>query len=255
MQSLRREQKQWAIHHSVRTVINKNKHKSIKYVPESEYKKYVNRWNFYDAEQIGNTYEIVMLKKKVKQDMPIQVGCSVFDDSKLRMYQFYYDCIDKYISRDDFQYMYCDTDSAYMALTGEFESLIKPELKAEFEKEKYNWFPREANREDKRKPGLFKVEFEGDGMVALCSKSYYVWRSGGKNKFSCKGVNKNRTPLAKEQYINCLTMNKFEKAINMGFRVDKKRIKTYTQEKIALTPIYTKGVVLNNGVNIAPLDF
>jgi hypothetical protein len=27
------------------------------------------------------------------------------------------------------------------------------------------------------------------------------------------------------------------------------------QEQIALTPIYTKGVVLNNGVNIAPLDF
>jgi hypothetical protein len=48
-------------------------------VPESEYKKYVNRWNFYDAGQVGNTYEIVMLKKKVKQDMPIQVGCSLFD--------------------------------------------------------------------------------------------------------------------------------------------------------------------------------
>jgi hypothetical protein len=31
--------------------------------------------------------------------------------------------------------MYCDTDSAYMVLTGEFESLIKQELKAEFEKE------------------------------------------------------------------------------------------------------------------------
>jgi hypothetical protein len=136
-----------------RTVINKNKHKSIKYVPESEYKKYVNRWNFYDAEQIGDTYEIIMLKKKLEQDMPIQVGCGILDDSKLRMYQLYYDCINKYMSRDDFQYVYCDTDSAYMALTGEFESLIKPELKAEFEKEKYSWFPREANHEDKRKPG------------------------------------------------------------------------------------------------------
>jgi hypothetical protein len=29
-----------------KTVINKNKHKSIKYVPESQYKNYVNRWNF-----------------------------------------------------------------------------------------------------------------------------------------------------------------------------------------------------------------
>jgi hypothetical protein len=63
-----------------RTVINKNKHKSIEYVADSEYKKYVNRWNFYGAEQIGDTYEIFMLKKKVKQDMPIRVRCSVFDD-------------------------------------------------------------------------------------------------------------------------------------------------------------------------------
>jgi hypothetical protein len=54
-----------------------------------------------------------------------------------------------------------------MALTGEFESLIKPELKAEFEKEKYNWFPREANRKDIRKPGLFKIEFKGNGCIVL----------------------------------------------------------------------------------------
>jgi hypothetical protein len=55
--------------------------------------------------------------------------------------------------------------------------------------------------------------------------------------------------------MNCLTTNIFEKAVNMGFRVDRKRIKTYTQEKIALTPIHTKDVVLHNSVNIAPLDF
>jgi hypothetical protein len=49
-----------------RTIINKYKHKSITYVAEHEYKKYVNRWDLYNAVQISDTYEIVMLKKTVK---------------------------------------------------------------------------------------------------------------------------------------------------------------------------------------------
>ena len=38
----------------------------------------------------------------------------------------------------------------------------------------------------KRTPGLFKVEWEGQGIVRLCSKTYYYF--GAKDKFSCKGV-------------------------------------------------------------------
>ena len=54
-----------------------------------------------------------------------------------------------------------DTDSAYMALSGEsVASLVKPELRADFKADKNNWFPRTdtpANKAyDKRKPGLLK---------------------------------------------------------------------------------------------------
>jgi hypothetical protein len=52
--------------------------------------------------------------------------------------------------------------------------LVKPEMKDEFENDKCNWFPRtdttEHARYDKRKQGLFKVEWEGAGIVSLCSK-------------------------------------------------------------------------------------
>jgi len=72
--------------------------------------------------------------------MPLQVGCSVFDDSKLKMYQFYYDCIDKYIDRSNYQYITTDTDSAYLALSGELNELIKPELRDEFELNKSKLF-------------------------------------------------------------------------------------------------------------------
>ena len=161
-----------------RTVMNKNCHRNVKYCNEHDFNIAKNRWTFCDAEEYeqdnNKIYEVVLKKKVIAQNMPIQIGCSVFDDSKLRMYQFYYDCIDKYIDRSDFQYIETDTDNAYKALTGDLENLIKPELKEEFENDKVNWFPRSDTKEnkayDKRKPGLFKIEFEGEGMVALCSK-------------------------------------------------------------------------------------
>ena len=88
------------------------------------------------------------------------------------MLQFYYDCIDKYLDRSDFQLCEMDTDSVYMALSGEsVESLVKPELRDVFEADKANWIPRTDTPEhrayDKRKPGLFKEEWKGDGMIGL----------------------------------------------------------------------------------------
>lgn len=44
---------------------------------------------------------------------------------------------------------------------------------------------------DTRTPGLFKVEYAGDGIVALCSKTYYCFGEL-KDKFSSKGLNKSR---------------------------------------------------------------
>ena len=84
-----------------------------------------------------------------------------------------------------------DTDSAYITISGDsVESLVKPELRGEFEQDKCNWFPhtREHKAYDKRTPGLFKVEWEGQGIVGLCSKTYYSF--GAKDKLSYKGVNK-----------------------------------------------------------------
>ncbi len=64
------------------------------------------------------------------------------------MLQFYYDCLDKYVDRSDFQYVEMDTDSAYLALSGtKLDDVIKPHMKEEYEKDKYNWFPNETTKE------------------------------------------------------------------------------------------------------------
>ena len=192
--------------------MNKNKFKKVKFCDEKQFNRAKNSYFFCDAEEYNGVYEVSKRPKIVKQNMPIQVAFSVLDDAKLHMLKFCYDCIDKYIDRSDYQYMYMDTDSAYMALTDDFEKLIKPELRKDFEKHHTKWFPRTDTEEnkahDKRKAGLFKTEYEGDGMVALCSKTYYTW--GSKDKFSSKGVqnDRNHQVLNKKAYKECLVDKK-----------------------------------------------
>ena len=84
--------------------------------------------------------------------------------------------------------------SNYLGITAEnVDDLIKPELREQFEQEKHNWFVTPLAAQGKRTPGLFKVEFKGDKMIGLCSKSYCTENVAtdttlGQVKFSMKGV-------------------------------------------------------------------
>lgn len=93
-------------------------------------------------EPCDNFFELTLEKKRIVLDTPVILGFSVLQYAKLRMLQFYYDCIDFYIPRNSFQYIEMDTDSAYMALAGSLESVVKPELKRRFFEEYGEWFPR-----------------------------------------------------------------------------------------------------------------
>jgi hypothetical protein len=59
----------------------------------------------------------------------VNTGCFVYQYAKLRMLEFYYDFMDVFVDRSDFQYCSMDTDSAYMALSAtSLEEVIKPEM-------------------------------------------------------------------------------------------------------------------------------
>ena len=60
-----------------------------------------------------------MNKSVVKYTLPLRIGFFVYQYAKLRMLQFYYDFVDRYIERPLFQYCEMDTDSAYIALAGD----------------------------------------------------------------------------------------------------------------------------------------
>ena len=206
-------------------ITNKEKHRDIIYVDEVEIGRQIISPHFYDMTELPDGYyEVERTKVSINLNIPIHVGVFIFNYAKLRMLQFYYDCVDKYLSREDFIYCEMDTDSAYMAISGDsFEALIKPELREEFEKDKHNWFVTPLAPQGKRTPGLFKVEFEGDKIISLCSKSYCTElfateNSPGQVKFSMKGVNKKQFKNPMPHYEHMMNTKENFRACNQGIQ-------------------------------------
>ena len=86
-----------------------------------------------------------MSEKKINWALSLQIGYLVYQYTKLRILQFYYDFLDKFVSREDFQLLEMDTDSLYMALSHErFEDVVRPHLREQFYKEYSRWFPGRA---------------------------------------------------------------------------------------------------------------
>ena len=107
---------------------------------EDEVDKHLRSAYFEDLEEIGDAYKIESPKNKVTINRPFQVGIVVYQLAKLRMLQFYYDFLDKYIDRRDYELIQMDTDSMYFALSHDtLEDAVKPELKQDFENNKKQW--------------------------------------------------------------------------------------------------------------------
>ena len=65
---------------------------------------------------------------------------------------------------------------------------------------------------DKRTPGLFKLAYNGDGCIALGSKSYMCFSNTkhgiGNVKAATKGISKTLNSLTKQEFIDVLKTKK-----------------------------------------------
>ena len=292
-------------------IMDKTKHSEVKYVQgENETCLKINDPLFRNLEcldQEEQYYEVDMAKRKIRLDLPIQLGYFILQYAKLRMLEFYYDFMDCYVDRSDFEYCEMDTDSAYMAISGSsLEDIIKPEMKAEYDlglrgycvdmnieaDNQHHWFPRTCcsvhAKYDKRTPGLFKLEYQGDEMIGLCSKTYIVrkgkliqpsscritasrllnkakgWglkRNGRQRaqlvqeyKFSSKGVSKRHLTSPMTKFRRVLKTHRAQSGCNRGFRVRNNAVFTYTQERRGFSYLYCKRKVLDDGIHTDPLD-
>ena len=234
---------------------NLEKHISTKFTKDEKLIDEIFRSPFFeDLEEINaGVFEVRQRKRKVTITRPYQCGIAVYQLAKLRMLEFYYDFLDKFCDRRDFELIQMDTDSFYMALSAnDFDEIIKPEMKELYKEEKKNWLV--TDEYSKRVPGLFKAEFQGKRMIALTSKCYFAdsGKDEGVKKFSCKGVSRRQNKMNWERYKNAL-FGSLDKARNIGFRKRDNHIVTYEQSKLGLSAYYDKRIVHEDGIHTSCL--
>ena len=248
---------------------NLEKHISTKFTTDEKLIDKIFRSPFFeDLEEINaGVFEVRQRKRQVTITRPYQCGIAVYQLAKLRMLEFYYDFLDKFCDRRDFELIQMDTDSFYMALSAnDFDDIIKPEMKELYKEEKKNWLV--TDEYSKRVPGLFKAEFQGKRMIALTSKCYFADSGGdresgeaagaklggdeGIKKFSCKGVSRRQNKMNWERYKNAL-FGSLDKARNIGFRKRDNHIVTYEQSKLGLSAYYDKRIVHEDGIHTSCL--
>ena len=120
---------------------NLEKHISTKFTTDEKLIDNIFRSPFFeDLEEINEgVFEVRQRKKQVTITRPYQCGIAVYQLAKLRMLEFYYDFLDKFCDRRDFELIQMDTDSFYMALSAnDFDEIIKPEMKELYKEEKKN---------------------------------------------------------------------------------------------------------------------
>ena len=207
---------------------------------------------FEDLDEIGEAYELESRKARVHIKRPFQIGIAVYQLANLRMLEFYYDFLDRYVDRHDFELIQMDTDSNYMAISGDkLEDVIRPEMRAEFEATKRQWLA--WDKWSGRMPGLFKLESEGSGMIALCSKCYFA--KGEKNKFSTKGMSKKQNEITWQRFKAALNGG-IDRAENRGLRMVRNHMMTNELgHKLGLSAYYDKRWVLPDGIHTEPIEF
>ena len=176
------------------------------------------------------------------------------------MLEFYYDCVDKYLSHENFEYSEMDIDSAYMAISGDsFEELIKLDLRKEFKNDKHNLVRQSTRTPRKMYSWTHLSRVSGRQMIGLCSKLYCTERfatdtTPGQVKFSMKGVNKGQFKNPMSHYEEVLTSMENFRACNSGICSKDQTMATYKQYKNVLTYFYPKCKVLEDGHLTMPLD-
>ena len=216
---------------------------------------------FEELEEIGDAYEVTKRKPRIEIKLPFEIGITVYQLAKLRMLEFYYDFLDVFINRRDFELIQKVTNSNYLTISGEStEAIVHPELRTQFEACRKEWLA--WNKWSGGTPGLFKFEFQGDRAIALCSKAYYVdCRSGGQ-KTSAKRMSKRHIDLTWRRY-NATLEGMLNGAENRGFRMVRDcgsvckavTMKIYHQEKLGLSAYYAKRRVLPDGIHTEPLEY
>ena len=253
-------------------LLRKDKFCRISYHDQSTVDKAINSPQFVNLDVVdSDLYKVKSLKKHVSFDLPIQMGMFVYSMAKLKMLEFVYDCIKKYISDDCFEFIEMDTDSLYFSLcSNSLDDLATPELREEFFENYDYFFPSLACEHhkkqfvkarvqnlawiqadcckarklfDRRMLGLLKLEFFRNRMLALAQKTYFTEKEplqGVENnanqmtKKASKGLSTKLNQFRFDTYLDVLETKRSWVGVNKGFVCKNHQVFTYAQKRSRL---------------------
>ena len=252
---------------------NKEKERSLVFVNSShKLRLKANDPSFVRATELSpGNFEVEHVKKHMCLNNPVYLGHTILNKAKELLLDFYYSFLDYYFERKDFMLMCSDTDSAFVALSSDnFEDLVKPHLREEFQRRVYGschldrirpdagfFLTRKCceqhSKFDAREPGLWKTEATGTEMLCLSSKTYLLAENDMNIKMSCKGANKRAVIDPLQTFRNVLFDKKTGEVENRGIRNLQGKISTYRQKRNSFHYFYVKRTVLEDGNSTKPL--
>ena len=214
--------------------------------------------NFKDIIDFNNDFKAVLFNyKSMFFNKPIYLGMCVLDYSKLVMYKFYYDTIEKHFPNNEV--LYSDTDSMVLNIyTEDLYSDLK-KIKDHLDTSNYSKEHPLYSTVNKKVIGKFKDELGGNiitKFIGIRSKMYgYEYLEDSNIKFKClaKGVNKTtKKEFNIESYESCLSKKRIINKIM--FNLTHKNHKIYLNEmiKIGLSPFDDKRYICDNGIDTQP---
>ncbi|KAI9188571.1 uncharacterized protein BJ171DRAFT_549374 [Polychytrium aggregatum] len=187
-----------------RSLMKREDFSRVRVVEATHLQKHVMEPSYVEAHPLGNDlYEVTRRCTRIVHHSPIQIGLAVYSYAKLRMLQFYYDFLCQVTTQDRFMPMHMDTDSLYMAITGDRLEDIVTCHPFRYEQLAKQFLSRDPST--RRTPGLFKVEFSGTELVELAPKLYSAFDSETqKHKMSSKGVCQEQVAIGHKRVLELM---------------------------------------------------
>ena len=204
-----------------------------------------------------NLVAIHLKKTEVYFNKPVYVGQAILDLSKLLMFDFHYNYIQRKYSYKRAKLLFTDTDSLmYQINTDDFYADISTDIKTKFDTSEYPPDHKSGilTGVNKKVIGMFKDEVGGKQItkfVGLRPKLYSFKVEESSTTRKCKGIKKNvvKKQIEFEDYVDCLFSNKKQMRKMNIIRSENHEIYSKEVNKLALSGDDDKREVLEDKVH------
>ena len=215
---------------------------------EKDYIKYASRTTFINHKIYDKDFVVIHEEKELLTlNKPIYAGCTVLELSKLAMYEFFYDFLQK--KSRNIELLYMNTDSFIIEITDENFDEIMYECKEYFDLSNLRKDCKYYCGNNKKVPGKMKDEYGGTPIVEfiLPKPKSYTLIDGDNYE---KSRHKSHSPSFKSSKFKDVVNNK--KVIRHPMKkITSKKHKIYTQEsnKISLSCFDDKRYIKDDGIH------